>query len=138
MHQSARKIHTFSSTYWTLISARLMIILFIFLYFIKIIPNNANYTDPIDVNRNLNLPWLASDCLTVAIRIHLFIHSFTFFSGGDDAIRQYSLSPTEGRPGRVGMSSIAMKGHPSETRLGDRSFAVAGPPLWNDLPVELR
>ena len=26
----------------------------------------------------------------------------------------------------------------TQTRLGDRSFAVAGPRLWNNLPVELR
>jgi len=26
----------------------------------------------------------------------------------------------------------------TQTRLGDRSFAIAGPRLWNNLPVELR
>ena len=28
--------------------------------------------------------------------------------------------------------------HIQRTRLGDRSFAVAGPRLWNSLPVRLR
>jgi len=27
---------------------------------------------------------------------------------------------------------------PTRTRLGDRSFSVAGPRLWNSLPAELR
>jgi len=70
---------------------------------------------------------------------HEFAHIPTEAIGRAPAyITEYCRQASIRRPGTKSADTSMLEGPRTRTALGDRSFAVAGPRIWNSLPPSIR